>query len=58
MAEVITLQGETLIAEKIGSKETLVVDTFILSYDPDLDPEEPIDRELSLIHISEPTRPY
>ena len=48
MAEVITLQGETLIAEKIGSKETLVVDTFILSYDPDLDPEEPIDRESGL----------
>ncbi len=48
MAEVITLQGENLIAEKMGSHEILDIDTFILSYDPDIDPSSPIDRESGL----------
>lgn len=48
MAEVITLQGEDLIAEKLGSHEILDIDTFILSYDPDIDPDEAIDRETGL----------
>ena len=48
MAEVITLQGENLIAEKLGSHEILDIDTFILSYDPDIDPSSPIDRESGL----------
>lgn len=48
MAEVITLQGENLIAEKMGNQEIMDADTFILSYDPDLDPTAPIDRESGL----------
>ena len=48
MAEVITLQGENLIAEKQGNHEILNIDTFILSYDPDLDPAEPIERKSGL----------
>ncbi|WP_420588190.1 phage tail protein [Bacterioplanoides sp.] len=48
MAEVITLQGENLIAEKLGNHEILNIDTFILSYDPDIDPTAPIDRTSGL----------
>ena len=48
MAEVITTQGETLIAEKMGNEDILVIDTFILSYDPDIDPEADIDRDTGL----------
>ncbi len=48
MAETITNHGESLIAQKIGNKETLTVDTIVLSLIPNLDPEEPIDRDSQL----------
>ena len=48
MAEVITNHGEALIAEKIGNQEILDADTVILSYDPDINPDDPIDRDTGL----------
>lgn len=44
MADIITLKGETRIAECLGTGGVLTIDRFILSYDPAIDPTAPIDR--------------
>ncbi len=41
----ITLAGESLIAQKQGAKQALVVTKFIFAYVPGLDPNQAIDRE-------------
>ncbi|MNJ24682.1 Tail fiber protein [compost metagenome] len=40
----ITLAGESLIAQKMGAKQALVVAKFIFANVPGLDPQKPIDR--------------
>jgi len=40
----ITLAGESLIAQKIGAKQDLVVAKFIFANVPGLDPQKPVDR--------------
>lgn len=44
MAEVITTAGENRIAQCQGTGTVLVIDRFILSFDPNIDPLAPIDR--------------
>ncbi|WP_067585280.1 phage tail protein [Endozoicomonas ascidiicola] len=48
MAEIITIKGENRFAECQGSQQVLTIDRFILSYDPDIDPKAPIDRNTPL----------
>ncbi|WP_338522410.1 phage tail protein [Pseudomonas batumici] len=45
MGAAITLAGERLIAEKQAAGEVLEVRRFVLALVPDLDPEQPLDRE-------------
>nr|WP_288912130.1 phage tail protein [uncultured Pseudomonas sp.] len=40
----ITLAGESLIAQKLGAKQVLVVAKFIFANVPGLDPQKPVDR--------------
>ena len=46
MSEIITFKGEQRIAEAQGNNDALIIDQFILSYFPDIDPSSPIDRNL------------
>ncbi len=48
MAEIITLKGESRIAECQGTGKVFTVDQFVLSYDPAIDPSSPIDRNAPL----------
>ena len=44
----ITIPGENLIAQKQANNELLAIDQFVLANIPNLDPEDPVDREEQL----------